>query len=64
MDIQIGDRLRMKKPHPCGGSEWLVLRIGADLRLRCLRCGREFLGPRAKLERSIRAIERQGEGPT
>ena len=35
MEIQVGDILVMKKPHPCGASRWLVLRTGADLRLRC-----------------------------
>ena len=34
MDIQVGDRLTLKKPHPCGSHEWEVLRIGADFRLR------------------------------
>ena len=36
MDIQIGDILKLKKPHPCGSREWEVLRVGADFRLRCL----------------------------
>ena len=58
MDVRVGDVLVMKKPHPCGGREWLVLRTGMDFRLRCLGCGREVLGPRAKLEKSIREIRR------
>ncbi len=48
----------MKKPHPCGSREWQVLRIGADFRLRCLGCGREVLGPRAKFEKNVRQVRR------
>lgn len=58
MDIQVGDILTMKKPHPCGSREWEVLRIGADFKLRCCGCGREFMGARAKLERNIREVRR------
>lgn len=58
MDIQVGDRLQMKKPHPCGSKDWLVLRTGADFRLRCLGCGREVLGPRSKFEKNIRQVSR------
>ncbi|MBR4655073.1 MAG: DUF951 domain-containing protein [Oscillospiraceae bacterium] len=58
MDVRLGDTLTMKKQHPCGSDRWLVLRIGADFRLRCLGCGREVLGPRQKFEKQIRKIER------
>lgn len=54
MDIQVGDILTMKKQHPCGEKRWEVLRIGADFKLRCLGCGREVMGPRAKFEKMIR----------
>ena len=56
MEIQVGDILVMKKPHPCGASRWLVLRTGADLRLRCTGCGHEVMLPRAKAEKGIRKI--------
>ena len=56
MDIQVGDILTMKKQHPCGEKRWEVLRIGADFKLRCLGCGREVMGPRAKFEKMIRRI--------
>ncbi len=56
MDIHIKDILEMKKPHPCGTSRWLVLRVGADLRLRCLGCGREVMIPRVQAEKRIRRI--------
>ena len=62
MDIRVGDTLKMKKPHPCGSSDWRVLRIGADFRLRCLGCGREVLGPRSRFEKNIRAVLRGEDG--
>jgi len=58
MDIQLKDILVMKKAHPCGEKRWLVLRTGADLRLRCLGCGHEVMIPRFKIEKNIRSIER------
>jgi hypothetical protein len=51
----------MKKPHPCGSFSWLVLRIGMDFKLRCTGCGHEVMLPRAKVEKNIRKIERDGE---
>lgn len=59
MDIQIGDKLRMKKLHPCGAKDWLVLRIGADFRLRCLGCGHEVMVERFKAEKNIREVVRE-----
>lgn len=58
MDIRLNDILVMKKPHPCGGKKWLVLRVGADFRLRCLECGHEVMVPRDKAEKKIRLVER------
>ena len=59
MDIQVGDKLRMKLAHPCGSKDWLVLRIGADFRLRCLGCGHEVMVERFKIEKSIREVTRE-----
>ncbi|MCC8065159.1 MAG: DUF951 domain-containing protein [Clostridiales bacterium] len=56
MDIQVGDILQMKKPHPCGCKEWEVLRIGMDFRMRCKGCGREVMLPRAKAEKNVKKI--------
>lgn len=61
MDIRVGDILAMKKEHPCGDKRWLVLRTGMDLKLRCLGCGHEVMGPRSKFERNIRSIEHKDE---
>ena len=56
MEIQFGDILTMKKAHPCGGKQWLVLQAGAELRLRCLTCGHELSLARQKAEKSVRGI--------
>ena len=61
MDIRVGDILTMKKEHPCGDKRWLVLRTGMDLKLRCLGCGHEVMGPRSTFERNIRSIEHRDE---
>ena len=61
MDIRVGDVLTLKKAHPCGSRDWLVLRIGADFKLRCLGCGHEIMGARSKFEKQIKAIERKDE---
>lgn len=59
MDVRLGDILEMKKPHPCGSKEWLVLRVGMDFRLRCQGCGHEVMLPRSKAEKNIRQVERE-----
>ena len=51
MDVQVGDILVMKKEHPCGAKQWLVLRSGMDFRLRCTGCGHELMLPRSKAEK-------------
>ena len=58
MEIQVGDILVMKKPHPCGVARWLVLRTGADLRLRCTGCGHEGMKPRFQILPRVRSVER------
>ena len=61
MDVRVGDRLQMKKAHPCGSHLFSVLRIGADFKIRCTGCGREVMLPRAKIEKNIKKIIRPGE---
>ena len=58
MDIQVGDMLELKKPHPCGSRQWQVLRVGMDFRLRCAQCGHELMIARAKVEKSIKKVIR------
>lgn len=56
MNVQAGDRVEMKKPHPCGGNTFEILRVGMDFKIRCLTCGREVMAPRKKIEKNIRKI--------
>lgn len=56
MDIQLNDVLLMKKDHPCGENRFLVLRIGADFKLRCVKCNREFMAPRSKIEKNVKKV--------
>ena len=56
MDIHIGDTLQLKKPHPCGADRFLVMRVGMDFKLKCLRCGHEIFAPRRKIEKNIKQI--------
>lgn len=58
VDVRVGDLLLMKKQHPCGSREMIVLRSGMDFRLRCSGCGREFMVPRSKIEKNIKSVKR------
>ncbi|MBP1537626.1 MAG: DUF951 domain-containing protein [Ruminococcus sp.] len=61
MDINKGDILLMKKPHPCGNDKMFVLRSGMDFKLRCTKCQREFMIPRSKAEKNVKKIIREAE---
>ena len=56
MDIQVGDILKLKKQHPCGSKEWVVLRIGADFRLKCKGCEHQIMIARRELEKKVKEI--------
>ena len=56
MNVNVGDTLLMKKPHPCGSKEFEVLRVGIDFKIRCCGCGREVMVPRSKIEKNIKKI--------
>lgn len=59
MDVRRGDRLIMKKNHPCGSNEFLVLRVGMDFKIRCAGCGHEVMAPRVKIEKNVKRIVRE-----
>lgn len=59
-DLELGDVIRMRKPHPCGGYEWQVVRMGADIGLVCLSCGRRILLDRRSLRNRMKAVVRKG----
>jgi hypothetical protein len=54
--IAIGDRVRLRKPHPCGGHEWAVVRVGADIGLKCCLCERRVLLTRREFERRLERV--------
>ncbi len=63
-DLQPGDIVELRKPHPCGSTRWQVVRLGADIRLECLGCGRRVMLPRRKLARRLKAHWPGGEKPS
>jgi hypothetical protein len=56
MEMKIGDTVRLKKKHPCGSYDWQVVRLGADIGIKCLQCQHRVLLPRAVFERRVKAI--------
>lgn len=56
MDFQIGQIIRMKKPHPCGGNIWEIQRVGMDFRLKCQTCGHMVMIPRRVVEKGFRGF--------
>ena len=56
VEVHLGDVVRLRKVHPCGSFEWRVVRLGADIGLKCLLCGRRVLLPRSTFERRLKAF--------
>jgi hypothetical protein len=56
MEMKINDIAQMKKPHPCGSNRMRILRVGADLKLKCEGCGHELMTPRFKIVKKIKRI--------
>lgn len=63
MEIRLGDVIRLRKPHPCGGTDWTVVRLGADIGLRCLTCEHRVLLDRAVLERRMKQFVSRATAP-
>ena len=61
VEIALNDTVRLRKPHPCGGYEWRVVRLGADIGLKCTGCGRRILLTRREVARRVRTTVRRGE---
>lgn len=59
-DLQLNDVVRLRKPHPCGGYEWKVVRLGADIGLECCTCQRRVLLTRRELSRRLKMIVARG----
>lgn len=62
-DIALGDVLRLRKVHPCGGYEWEVVRLGADIGIRCLECDRRVLLSRSALAKRTRTVISKRQEP-
>jgi hypothetical protein len=60
IDFFLDDEVRLRKPHPCGSYDWTVVRIGADIGLRCHGCGRRVLLPRRELQKRVKLFLKRG----
>ena len=60
MALYLDDVVVLRKPHPCGGDSWLIVRLGADIGLRCTTCSHRVLVPRAAVERDIKRFVERG----
>ncbi len=60
MEIRLDDVVRLKKKHPCGGYEWQVVRLGADISIRCLKCQHRVLVNRSTFERRVTSFISRG----
>jgi hypothetical protein len=61
MEVRLGDVVRLRKVHPCGGYDWEVVRLGADIGIRCQTCGRRVLLERRVFEKRVREFLSRGE---
>ena len=60
MSLYLDDVVVLRKPHPCGGDSWRIVRLGADIGLRCTTCSHRVLVPRASVERDIKRFVERG----
>jgi len=60
-ELLLGDVVRLRKPHPCGSRDWLIDRLGADIGLRCIGCGRHVLIERRSLETRLTSFVSRGD---
>lgn len=58
---KVGQIVKMRKVHPCGGDTWRIIRVGMDFRIKCLKCGRSVLLPRQRFERKVKEIVQEPE---
>ena len=61
MELKLGDVVRLKKKHPCSSYEWQVVRVGADIGIKCLKCQRRVLLERGTFERRVNAFISRGQ---
>lgn len=56
LDINVGDVVEMKKTHPCGSNKWKIIRVGSDVKIKCLICDRIVMLPRAEFEKKVKRL--------
>jgi hypothetical protein len=56
VEVNVGDEVRLRKTHACGGTDWSVVRLGADIGLRCATCSHRILLPRSQFERRLKSF--------
>jgi hypothetical protein len=56
MDFEVGQVIKLKKQHPCGGNQWEIMRVGMDFRLKCAQCGHMVMVPRKLVEKNFRGF--------
>lgn len=59
LSFQEGDVITLKKPHACGGNAWIILRLGAELKLSCQSCGHVIWLKRADFNRQVRKMKKE-----
>jgi len=64
VQFEVGDRITLKKGHPCGVNDWTIYRVGADIGLRCAGCGHRVMLPRRQVDRRIRSKVSGSESAT
>jgi len=60
LDLYLGDVVQMRKPHPCGGDTWRIVRLGAEIGIQCMTCRRRVLLPRSTFERRVKRFVERG----
>lgn len=60
-NFNLGDIVQTRKEHPCGSNQWEIIRLGADIKIKCVQCGRIVMLPRQKFEKSVKKIIKSSE---
>ncbi len=61
-EFNLGDIVQTKKTHPCGSNNWEIIRVGADIKIKCMGCGRIIMMPRSKFEKVAKKIVKNSQG--
>ena len=56
LEYNLGTKVIMKKNHPCGANEWEIIRLGADIKIKCLNCNRTLFMPRIEFNKKLKKI--------